>query len=96
MRHLFTTALLFLAISAGAKDVKTVVYTTQPQMHCANCEKKIKENVRFVKGVRQIKTDVKQQRVTIQYDADKTSPQKIADAFRKIGYDTKEVKETKK
>ncbi|MDY3820341.1 MAG: heavy metal-associated domain-containing protein, partial [Bacteroidaceae bacterium] len=25
-------------------------------MHCANCEKKIKGNIRFVKGVKKIET----------------------------------------
>lgn len=91
MRHLFTAILLGLTLSTGAKDVKTVVFTTQPQMHCQNCENRIKQNVRFVKGVSKIETDVKHQRVTIEYDADKTTPEKISEAFRKIGYEATTV-----
>uniref|UniRef100_UPI004026F15A hypothetical protein n=1 Tax=Prevotella sp. TaxID=59823 RepID=UPI004026F15A len=34
-----------------AKDIKTVVFTTTPQMHCAACENKIKSNLRFEKGL---------------------------------------------
>ena len=58
---------------ASAKDIKTVVLTTVPQMHCENCEKRIKENIRFEKGVKKIVTDVEHQTVTITYDADKTT-----------------------
>ena len=54
---------LFLSLmlcSAGimAKDIKTVVVTTTPQMHCNNCELKIKNNLRFEKGVKKIETDI--------------------------------------
>ena len=58
---------------ASAKDIKTVVLTTVPQMHCENCEKRIKENIRFEKGIKKIVTDVEHQTVTITYDADKTT-----------------------
>ena len=84
-----------LALTAGAKDIKTVVFTTQPQMHCASCENRIKGNVRFVKGVKQIETNVERQTVTIQYDAEKTSPEKIKEGFKKIGYEATQVKAQK-
>ncbi len=56
-----------------AKDIKTVMLTTNPEMHCNNCEKKIKENIRFEKGIKSIKTNLKDKTVTIEYDADKTT-----------------------
>ena len=37
-----------------AKDIKIVVLNTDPQMHCANCESKIKNNIRFEKGIKEI------------------------------------------
>lgn len=44
----------FMLVIAGktfaATSADTLTVTTQPQMHCANCEKKIKSNIRFVKG----------------------------------------------
>ena len=43
---------MLLSMSLSAKDIKTVVVTTQPQMHCENCEKKIKGNLRFEKGIK--------------------------------------------
>ena len=37
---------LALTLACQAKDIKTVVLTTNPEMHCSGCEKKIKENIR--------------------------------------------------
>lgn len=79
-----------------AKDIKTVVFTTVPQMHCENCENKIKGNLRFEKGIKDIQTSVPDQKVTIQYDADKTNPEKIAKGFAKIGYEATVVTEEAK
>ena len=95
MRKAFTLAMLLTATVALAKDIKTVVVTTQPQMHCENCEKKIKGNLRFEKGVKQIETNIEQQRVTITYDADKTTPALLIKSFGKFGYKATEVKADK-
>ena len=73
------------------KNIKTVVLTTNPQMHCANCEKKIKENIRFEKGIKSIKTNLADKTVTIEYDADKTTVPAIIEGFRKIKYEAREV-----
>ena len=90
------TKALFLALAIAAacngKDIKTVVLNTQPEMHCANCEKKIKENIRFEKGVKSIKTDLKTKTVTIVYDAEKTSVANIIKGFKKIKYKATEAK----
>ena len=92
MKKLFIIAALAAnVVAVSAKDIKTVVFTTQPQMHCQKCENKIKGSVRFVKGVKHIETNVNQQTVTIQFDADKTSPEKIKDGFKKVGYEAKLV-----
>ena len=84
-----------LATVCFGKDIKTVVLKTQPEMHCANCEKKIKENIRFEKGVKSIKTDLKTKTVTVEYDAEKTNVQNIIQGFKKIKYEATEVKKDK-
>ena len=93
------TKVLFVALALATvcfgKDIRTVVLTTLPEMHCANCEKKIKENIRFEKGVKSIKTDLKTKTVTIEYDADKTNVQDIIKGFKKIKYEASEVKKDK-
>lgn len=90
--YLLLIAALTMAIGS-AKDIKTVVLTTIPQMHCENCEKRIKENIRFEKGIKKIVTDVEHQTVTITYDADKTTVENIVKGFEKIKYSAREVKE---
>ena len=77
-------ALAFASVCM-AKDIKTVMLTT-------NCEKKIKENIRFEKGIKSIKTNLKDKTVTIEYDADKTTIDNIIKGFKKIKYEAKEVK----
>ena len=89
---LLVSAMMLTAMVGLAKDIKTVVVTTQPQMHCETCEKKIKGNLRFEKGVKQIECDIPEQRVTITYDADKTKPETIIKSFEKFGYKATEVK----
>ena len=92
-KFIVLTAMLLTMIMASAKDIKTVVLTTVPQMHCENCEKRIKENIRFEKGIKKIVTDVEHQTVTITYDADKTTVENIIKGFEKIKYTAREVKE---
>ncbi len=60
-------------ISLVFREIKTVVFTTTPQMHCAACENKIKNNLRFEKGIKSIETSVPDQTVTVKYNADKTT-----------------------
>ena len=94
------TKALFIALAfAGvcfAKDIKTVVLITNPEMHCTGCEKKIKDNIRFEKGVKSIKTNLEDKTVTIEYDADKTTVEDIIKGFEKIKYEAQEVKPTNK
>lgn len=60
-------------ISLVFREIKTVFFTTTPQMHCAACENKIKSNLRFEKGIKNIETSVPNQTVTVKYNADKTT-----------------------
>lgn len=85
--------MMTVALTTFAKDIKTVVFTTQPQMHCESCEQKIKGELRFVKGVKKIETSVPDQTVTITYDADKTTVEKLVKAFRRIDYEVRQLKD---
>lgn len=95
-RTILISLMTLLAITVSGKDIKTVVFTTTPQMHCESCETKIKNGVRFVRGVKSIETNVDSQAVTIRYDADKTTTEKIRDGFAKIGYKVRELMEGEK
>lgn len=56
--------------SCIGKDIRVVVFKVS-QMHCEKCEKKVKDNMRFEKGLKDISTEVKTKMVTITYDAEK-------------------------
>lgn len=89
-KNLLMAFMLMLAGNSFAQTATdTLVVTTQPQMHCENCEKKIKSNIRFVKGTKKIATSVKDQKVTIVYDARKAKYADFVEAFKKIGYEIK-------
>lgn len=82
---------LMMATTSFAKDVKTVVFTTAPEMHCNSCENRIKNGLKFEAGVKDIKTDLATKTVTIEYDADKTNVDKLVAAFAKIDYKATEA-----
>lgn len=88
MKTKFMMLLMALCLSslADAKDIKKVVFKTNPEMHCANCENRIKNNLRFEKGVKDIQTDLKTKEVTVKYDADKTTVENLIAGFEKIKY----------
>lgn len=89
-KNLLAAFMLVAAGNAFAKtSADTLVVTTQPQMHCQNCEKKIKSNIRFVKGTKEISTSVDEQKVTIVYDSKKANYDDFVAAFKKIGYEIK-------
>lgn len=85
-RMLTMAVAMCFAVAGVAKDIKTVVLNTLPEMHCSNCENKIKSNIRFEKGVKEITTDLTTKTVTIKYDADKTTVDNIIKGFAKIDY----------
>lgn len=84
-------AAMMIAATGFAKDIKTAVFNTAPEMHCNNCENRIKNGLKFEKGVKDIKTDLETKTVTIEYDADKTNVENLVAAFAKIDYKATEA-----
>lgn len=95
-RWMATCVVALLSVAAVlAKDIRVAVFKVT-QMHCENCEKKVKNNMRFEKGLKDISTVVKDRIVTITYDAEKTNVKNLQAGFKKFDYDAEFVKETKK
>ena len=70
------TALMAFAASsyAGPKkktELKEVTFSVH--LHCANCVKKVQENISFEKGVKDLHVCLEDQIVSVKYDAAKTS-----------------------
>lgn len=93
------TTLLLMAVlftlCASAKK-RTVVFTTQPQMHCAKCENRVKALVSPIAGVKSVETDLEEQTVTIVFNDKKTSVDKLQEALASKGYKARELKEGEK
>ena len=88
-------AVLFLSIgTALAKDLRTVVFKVE-QMMCQNCEKKVKDNIKFEKGMKKFTTDLKAKTVTITYDAEKTNIEQLQAGFKKFKYEAVVVEDKK-
>lgn len=96
MKQTLLILLSSLLLMAGGKDLRVLVMTPTPEMHCESCENKIKKNLRFESGVKKIETNLKEQTVTVTYDATKTDVKKIQAAMKEIGYDTKVVSDKPK
>lgn len=95
-RWMATCVVALLSVAAVlAKDIRVVVFKVS-QMHCEKCEKKVKDNMRFEKGLKDIATEVKTRMVTITYDAEKTNVKNLQAGFNKFNYEAEFVKETKK
>lgn len=94
MKHVILTILASLLILAGSKELRLLVLTPTPPMHCESCENNIKKNLRFEKGVVKIETNIDKQTVTVTYNAKKCSVANIQSAMKKIGYETKVVSDT--
>ena len=83
------TALLAFAVSsfAGPKkkaELKEVTFNVH--LHCANCVKKVQENISFEKGVKGLDVCLDHQTVTVKYDPAKTSEETLKAAIEKLGY----------
>lgn len=90
---IFLLAVTLGSLNVSAKDMRKVIFKVQ-QMHCEMCEKKVKDNISFEKGLKKLDTDVKTRTVTIVYDADKTSVDKLKEGFAKFDYEAKVISDS--
>ena len=61
-----------------------VVFATN--IHCANCGKKVQENIAFEKGVKDLSVSVEDKTVTVTFNPAKTDTLKLKAALKKLGY----------
>lgn len=95
MKRIILTFTLCLAASSlnlrAADNDTTVCFAVNPPMTCANCENKIKNNLRFEKGVKEIDASAEDAIIKVKFDKKKTSVEKLNKAFKKIGYESQTV-----
>jgi len=82
-------------VSVSAQDKKKnnmeeqVVFSVS--MNCHNCEQKIKKNIPYEKGVKDLTTNLDKKLVTIKYQTDKTDKAKLKKSIEKLGFTCEEV-----
>jgi copper chaperone CopZ len=97
MRKVLMTMLLVLSATAMvAKDIRTLVLTTTPQMHCKNCENRVINNLKPLKGIKSVVTSVADQTVTIEYNAKKNTEENIINAFEGFGFKARKLADGEK
>lgn len=65
-------------------EIKEVTFVVE--FDCENCAKKIRENVSFEKGVKDLKVTLEDRTVALKYDATKTSEATLKASIEELGY----------
>ena len=92
-KYLMLMVLLMTATIMTAKDIRTVVLTTNPQMHCKNCENRVVKTFKDVKGIKSVETSLADQTITISYDAKKVSEEDLIAALDGAGFKARRLAE---
>ena len=82
---LIIVAISITSIWKGFSQTDTIQIMTSAQ--CETCKKTIEEYLSFEKGVKKSVLDVDTKILTVIYNPDKTTPEKIKVALTKSGYD---------
>ena len=64
-------------------EIKEVTFTAH--IHCANCVKKLQENISFERGAKDLHICMEDQIVSIKYDSSKTNEDTLKNAIEKLG-----------
>lgn len=83
--------LAFFGISMNAQDkkekqAKEAEVTFVVEIDCEGCANKIRENLPFEKGIKDLKVTLADKTVWIKYAPKKTTKEKLASAITKLGY----------
>jgi cation transport ATPase len=74
----------------------TSVVKIKTSAECDMCKTRIEKEVNGMKGVKKAELDLTTKILTVEYNANKTSPDKIRTAISNIGYDADDVKANNK
>ena len=75
--------------SKQKSEIKGVTFNVE--LHCAGCVKKVRENLAFEKGVKDLHVCMESQVIALKYDAAKTNEETLKNAIIKLGVPVKGV-----
>jgi copper chaperone CopZ len=92
MKKFLSLMVVLLAIlTATAAFAKSESATIKTSIQCSMCEKRILKNLPYEKGVKDVKVDVDNKTVWVEFDPTKTDLGKLKAAIAKLGYNADEV-----
>jgi copper chaperone CopZ len=77
--------------SYSQNEEKTKKLEVKTSLQCEMCKERIINNLSFEKGIKDIEVNIEEKTVTVTYNTDRTTPEKIRTAISKIGYDADDV-----
>lgn len=83
--------LLGITLSSVAQKTENKVVCFKSDMDCANCEKTLTDNLKFEKGVKDLKVDHASNTIYVEYKEGKNSDDGIAKAIEKKGYKAEKI-----
>jgi periplasmic mercuric ion binding protein len=86
------TGLMFAFSQAEAFAPKTESVKFWVSMKCTACQQKIKDNLPFEKGIKDMQVDLATKTVSVTFDPKKTNVEKIRLAIEKLGFEAKVIK----
>lgn len=97
MKKLAVILVLFLGVTlvSVAQKSENKVVCFKSNMDCADCEKTLTENLKFEKGVKDLKIDHTSNTIYIEYKDGKNSDEGFAKAIEKKGYLAEKISEQK-
>lgn len=87
---------LFVCCLGFMADAQTDTVRIHTSAQCSACKKKIEHDMVYVKGVKSATLDLKKKDLIVVYSSEKTTPEKLRVAVKKIGYDADLVPADKK
>jgi mercuric ion binding protein len=87
----FILIVFFVATGKSQEQATTAEVKIKTSATCDMCKETIEKNLAFEKGIKKSVVDVDSKVVTVTYNPEKTSPEKIRMAISKIGYDADDV-----
>lgn len=92
IKNILLLAMLLVSNLLFAQSKKEAQVKIKTSAECDMCKKRIESNLIYEKGVKFCKMDIDSKVLTVTYNPEKTSPEKIKQAVGKIGYDADDVK----
>jgi copper chaperone CopZ len=81
------------AVHAAAGDDDTInkIEIKTGGMHCVSCERLIEDAVMELDGIKKVKSDYVREKTSVEFDAAKTSENKILKKIREAGYEAEPI-----